>query len=89
MIFVYKTRCKGEYVMSMTKETLFKIVEDVKMEPLIDEEVSGKQFGWRKMTTERLPQLEALNGPEVKVEVHQIAHTYRYSVYCPLSWFNK
>ena len=61
--------------MSMTKETLFKIVEDVKMEPLIDEEVSGKQ--------------EALNGPEVKVEVHQIAHTYRYSVYCPLSWFNK
>ena len=75
--------------MSMTKETLFKIVEDVKMEPLIDEEVSGKQFGWRKMTTERRPQLEALNGPEVKVEVHQIAHTYRYSVYCPLSWFNK
>ena len=75
--------------MSMTKETLFKIVEDVKMEPLIDEEVSGKQFGWRKMTTERLPQLEAFNGPEVKVEVHQIAHTYRYSVYCPLSWFNK
>ena len=71
--------------MSMTKETLFKIVEDAKMEPLIDEEVSGK----RKMTTERLPQLEALNGPEVKVEVHQIAHTYRYSVYCPLSWFNK
>ena len=62
--------------MSMTKETLFKIVEDAKMEPLIDEEVSGKQFGWRKMTTERLPQLEALNGPEVKVEVHQIAHTY-------------
>ena len=39
--------------MSMTKETLFKIVEDAKMEPLIDEEVSGKQFGWRKMTTER------------------------------------
>ena len=69
--------------MSMTKETLFKIVEEAKMEPLIDEEVSGK------MTTERLPQLEALNGPEVKVEVHQIAHTYRYSVYCPLSWFNK
>ena len=75
--------------MSMTKETMFKIAEEAKMEPLIDEEVSGKQFGWRKMTTERLPQLEALNGPEVKVEVHQIAHTYRYSVYCPLSWFNK
>ena len=75
--------------MSMSKETLFKIVEEAKMEPLIDEEVSGKQFGWRKMTAERLPQLEALNGPEVKVEVHQIAHTYRYSVYCPLSWFNK
>ena len=37
--------------MSMTKETLFKIVEEAKMEPLIDEEVSGKQFGWRKMTS--------------------------------------
>ena len=73
----------------MTKEKLFQIVEEAKMEPLIDEEVSGKQFGWRTMSTERLPQLEALNGPEVKVEVHQIAHTYRYSVYCPLSWFNK
>ena len=75
--------------MSMTKETLFKIVEDMMIVPVIDEEVCGKLIGWRKMTTERLPQLEALNGPEVKVEVHQIAHTYRYSVYCPLSWFNK
>ena len=75
--------------MYMTKETLFNIVEEAKMETLIDEQVSVKQFGRSKMTAERLPQLEALNGPEVKVEVHQIAHTYRYSVYCPLSWFNK
>lgn len=72
----------------MTKEKLFEIVKEKNMEPLIDEEVSGMQFGWRKMTTERMPELEALNGSLVKVEVHQIANTYRYSVYCPVSWFD-
>ena len=74
----------------MTKEKLFQLMKDERMEPLIDDENTGMQLGWTKLSRIRIPSLDTFSddmGGMIQVQVHKISSTYRYTVYCPVGWF--
>ena len=75
----------------MEKDALLKIVEEVEMSPLFEDEVTGTQLGWYKASDKPIFTLEALaenSTRPVTVERMQLGGFYRYIVYCPQSWFN-
>lgn len=74
----------------MTKEKMFELAKDAKMQPLTDDEAYGTQVGWFKMTTSRIPALDTLDddmGGMIRVHVQKLSNTYQYTVHCPVSWF--
>lgn len=80
-----------ERSVNMEKDALLKIVEEVEMKPLFEDEVTGTQLGWYKATDTPIFVLEALvdqNIRPVTLERMQLGSFYRYTLYCPHSWFN-